>query len=322
MTAYWISFAARCALGLCAAAQVAAQDAADAADAAMKASRERAEADERAARTQLVSESRILFPRRAGKFELQRSARDPEPLNGAVMVYRYGGDLDTDFEIQVRPLGKMAEDEALSRGAQLAGSCLDINRGATAAGVPVVRLDPWTRRTIDLDDGRELQARQRICSTIVGHSTRVVRHTLIAYRDFYLIELHVTALASDARLAASLVSRAGNELFPRIHVQNIGNCAPPAKPKLVIVDEIDRGADRVSPDGAYLYATKKPGERELAKLLERAAERRRKTSCVISFSMASLLPDETFETLRFPAGSWTDVLPFAPSRAAERARQQ
>jgi hypothetical protein len=322
MPSPWISLAARGVLGLCAATPLAAQetvaeprDAVEAADAAMKASRERTEADERAARTQLVRESRILFPQRAGKFELQRSARDPEPKNGVVMVYRYGGDLDTDFEIQVTPLGRLSEDEALGRGAQRGNSCLSPDIG-TAIGVPVSRLDPWTRRTVDLDGDRELQLRHRLCSTFIGASARAVRHTLIAYRDFYLIELQVTAAASDARLAATLVSRAGRELFPRIHVQNVGNCAPPAKPKLLIVDEIDRGADRVSPDGGYIYATKKPGERELAKLLERAAERRRRTSCVVSFSLASLLPDEKFEMLRFPAGTWQNLSPFAEPRGA------
>jgi hypothetical protein len=277
-------------------------DAAAAADAAMQSARERAEADEREARTQLVRESRVLFPQRAGPFELQRSARDPEPENGVVMVYRLDGDFDTDFEIRALPLGSLAEDEAVSRAALHSGSCLSLNR--VHADVPVVRLDPWTHRTIDLEDGRELRAIHRLCGSVLQDSTRVVYHTLIAYRDFYLIELHVTARAADARRTAKLVARAADDLFPLIHVQNVGNCTPSARPKLVIVDEIDRGADRVSPDGSYLYATRKPGERELGKLLETAAERSRKTSCVVSFSMASLLPGEKFETVRFPAGFW------------------
>lgn len=323
MTSPWMSRIFLGALGLCAAAALAAQetpseprDAAEAADAAMKAARERADADERAARTQLVRESRILFPQRAGKFELQRSARDPDPLNGVFLVYRYDEDLDTDFEVQVSPLGKLSDDAAVALGARHAGNCLNIDSGKPGTGLTVVRMDPWSKQTVELDDGRKLPARHRLCSSIVGHSTRVIYHTLIAYRDFYLLQLRVTAKASDARDTAVLVNRAADVLFPRIHVQNVSNCMPPAKPKLLIVDEIDRGADRVSPDGGYLYATKKPGERELAKLLEQAAERRRKTSCVISFSMASLLPDEKFETLRFKAGTWTDLAaPFESSRA-------
>lgn len=290
-------------------------DAAGAADAAMQSARERAETDERDSRTQLVRESRVLFPQRAGSFELLRSARDPEPENGVVMVYRLDGDFDTDFEIRARPLGRLAEDEAISYAARDSGSCLSLAR--VHADIPAVRLDPWTRRTIELDDGRELQARHRLCASVLQDSTRVIYHTLIAYRDFYLIELHVTARAADARRTARLVGRAADELFPRIHVQNVGNCTPPAKPKLLIVDEIDRGADRVSPDGSYLYATRKPGERELGKLLETAAERRRTTSCVISLSMASLLPGEKFETLRFPAGFWQTRPLLAKPRAQE-----
>lgn len=329
MTASLMSFAARCALGLCALSPLAAQesaatpqDAADAADAAMKAARERAEADERAARTQLVRESRILFPQRAGKFELQRSARDPEPFNGVFLVYRYGGDIDADVEVSVAPLGRGADDQVMALAARHAGSCANIDPGKPELGIAVVRMDPWTRRAIELQDGRKLPALHRLCSSIAGYRTRVVDHTLVAYRDFYVLSLRVTAKASEALRAEGLVNRAADVLFPRIHVQNIGNCMPPDKPKLVIVDEIDRGADRVSGDGSYLYATKKPNERELTKLLEKAAERRRQTSCVVDFSLASLLPDEKFEILRFPAGSWTQHSPFAPLEKARSKPQQ
>lgn len=292
-----------------------AHDAAQAADAAMQSARERAEADERDSREQLVRESRVLFPQRAGSFELLRSARDPEPENGVVMVYRRDGDFDTDFEIRALPLGKLPEDEAVSRAALSSGSCLDFNR--VQPDVPVYRLDHWTPRAIELGDGRELRARHRLCSSVREDRTRLVHHTLIAYRDFYLITLQVTARAADARRTAKLVERAADELFARIHVQNVGNCAPPAKPKLLIVDEMDHGADAVSPDGSFLYATKKPGDRKLGKLLEIAAERRRKTSCVVSFSMASLLPDEKFEMLRFPAGFWQKRSLFAKPRAQQ-----
>ncbi len=313
-------FCAICALASAGATPCWAQDearapdeAAAAADTAMQSARERAEADERDSRTQLVRESRVLFPQRAGDFELLRSARDPEPENGVVMVYRLDGDFDTDFEIRALPLGMLPEDEAVSRAGLHSGSCLSLNRIHT--DVPVVRLDPWTVRTIELDDGRELRARHRLCASVLQDSTRVIYHTLIAYRDFYLIELHATARAADARRTAKLVDRAADELFARIHVQNVGNCTPPARPKLLIVDEIDRGADRVSPDGSYLYATRKPGERELGKLLEIAAERRRTTSCVVSLSMASLLPGEKFETVRFPAGFWQKRSLLAKPRA-------
>ncbi len=289
------------------------QDAAAAADAVMQAARERSDADERAARTQLVRESRVLFPQRVGKFELQRSARDPEPENGVVIVYRYDGDFDTDFEIRVWPLGNVAADEALAIGAERNGTCLGLNTGHA---VPVAQLNPWKHRRIELDDGRLLPAWQRLCSSGTG-AERAVFHTLIAYRDFYLTELRIVAPMTDARRAAKLVERVGDELFPRIHVQNVGNCLPPARPKLLIVDEIDRGADRVSIDGRYIYATAKPQGRELEKLLGIAAERRRKTSCVVSFSMASLLPDEKFETVRFPAGSFASQPIHAPARTKE-----
>lgn len=140
----------------------------------------------------------------------------------------------------------------------------------------------------------------------------------MAYRDFYLIELNVTAGASDSRRAAKLVDKAAEDLFSRIHAQNVGNCRPPERPRLIIVDEIDRGADPVRSDGSYIDATSKPGERKLAKLMETAAERRRQTSCVVSFSLASLLPDEKFEMLRFPAGSLQNLPALAPSRDKEK----
>lgn len=316
----WIPIAAGSLLAALAAAATASadgrdepQDAAAAADAVMQAARERSEADERAARAQLVRESRVLFPQRAGKFELQRSARDPEPENGVVIVYRHDGDFDTDFEIRVWPLGNVAADEALVIGAEHNGTCLGLNTGHA---MPIAQLNPWKRRRIELDDGRLLPAWQRLCSGGTG-AGRAVFHTLIAYRDFYLIELRIVAPMADARRTAKLVERAGDELFPRIHVQNVGNCLPPTKPKLLIVDEIDRGADRVSIDGRYIYATAKPQGRELEKLTGIAAERRRKTSCVLSFSMASLLPDEKYETLRFPAGSFASQPIHVPAREKE-----
>lgn len=291
-------------------------DAAAAADAAMQAARERAEADEREARTQLIRESRILFPQRAGHFELQRSARDPEPHNGVTLVYRYDGDLATDFEITVLPIGQVAEDTALALAARRRGGCMNLRLGAE---LTVVEFAEWKPRGIVLADGRELQGRPRRCASLDAETKRrLVYHALMVYRDFYLIVLDVTADASEARRTAKLVDKAADELFPLIHVQNVGNCMPPAKPKLLLVDEIDRGADRVSSDGAYIYATRKPGEREQAELLAIAAERRRKTSCVVSFSMASLLPDEKFETLRFPAGSFTPGSALAPARGTEK----
>lgn len=319
-----ISFAMRCIL---AAALVVAtttmadepssqpRDAAEAADAAMKASQARADADEKAASAQLIRESRVLFPQRAGKFELQRSARDPEPKNGVVMVYRYDGDLDTDFEIRALPLGQLPEHEAVALAALGRKSCLHLRTGGDT---PVLQLqDPWAARTVTLADGRTLRARHRACENLLQGATRVSYHTLIVYRDFYLFELQIVARAAASRRTGKLVKQAAEELFPRIHVQNIGNCTPPAKPKLLIVDEIDRGADRVSPDGAYLYATEKPGERQLRKLLEIAAERRRTSSCVVSFSLASLLPDEKFEMLRFPAGSFEGRSPFSRPRSKD-----
>lgn len=294
------------------------RDAAEAADAVMKAARERAEADERAAATQLIRESRILFPQRAGQFELQRSARDPEPHNGVTLVYRYDSNLDTDFEITVWPVGQMAEDLALAGAARRRGDCMNVRMGV-AEGVTVVESAEWKPHAIELANGGELQGRRRSCTSLDAQSKRrLVYHTLMAYRDFYLIELHVTADASDSRRAAKLVDKAGNDLFPQIHVQNVGNCTPPGKPKLILVDEIDRGADRVSSDGSHIYATRKPGERELAKLMETAAERRRQTSCVVSFNLASQLPGEKFEMLRFPAGSFQTLPALVPARAKEK----
>lgn len=292
------------------------RDAAAAADAAMQAARERAEADERAARGQLIRESRILFPQRAGHFELQRSARDPEPHNGVTLVYRYDGNLDTDFEITVWPIGQVAVDTALALAARRRGGCMNLRLGAELTAVEFAE---WKPRAIELADGSELQGRLRRCASLEASTKRrLVYHALMAYRDFYVVELNVAADAADARRTGKLADKAADELFPLIHVQNVGNCTPPAKPKLVLVDEIDRGADRVSSDGGHIYATHKPDERELAKLLEIATERRRKTSCVVSFSMASLLPNEKFETLRFPAGSFSKGSALAPAQSKEK----
>lgn len=291
------------------------RDAAAAADAVMQAARERAEADERAAGNQLIRDSRILFPQRAGAFELQRSARDPESNKGVVMVYRYNGDMDTDFEIRAWPLGGMPADKALDLGTRRRPSCMNLQIGAevTQAGFA-----SWKRRMLRLPDGRELEARQRRCENMNSQGGRVVYHSLLTYRDLYVIELDLAAGALQAQHRAQLVSKAAADLLPRIHVQNVGNCMPPARPESILVDAIDSGSDHVSHDGARIYVTRKTGQRELAKLQQTATERRRNTSCVASFSPASLLPDEKFETLRFPAGSFAIHRPNAPAGNTEK----
>lgn len=291
------------------------RDAAAAADAAMQAARERAEADERAARSQLIRDSRVLFPQRTGRFELQRSARDPDPDNGVVMVYRYDGDMDTDFEIHAWPLGEVPADKALDLGTRSRPSCMNLQLGAE---VSQAGFAPWKRHVLTLEDGRELEARQRRCENMSSQGGRLVHHSLLTYRDLYLIELNISAIALQDRRRTQLVEKAAADLLPRIHVQNVGNCMPPEQPKLVLVDRLARGTDRVSPDGARIYVTRKPGERELATLQQTATERRRHTSCVASFATDSLLPDEKFETLRFPAGSFATYRPNAAAVDTEK----
>jgi hypothetical protein len=260
----------------------------------------------------LIRETRVIFPERAGAFTLFRAVADPQVEAGISLQYNYGGENGLDFDVFVYPLGRAWESAAMKLGME---EMLGSFAAAEKAG---------HYRELKLRKPRDVSMQPDPLLTLHGkhvvfeaqrQDAPVISHGLLFYRSYYLVKLRLTVVDKSRRRDADrLVASALQELLPRIRLQHTGGCA--AKPKISIgmVDRLPRNAETSNVDGSEVLMTRSGSDRKNAEALAGGIARRLDANCVDSFDDKAIAEGEKFETLRFRPGTWA-----APAKDSQQA---
>jgi len=199
----------------------------------------------------LITQSRVFFPDTVGDFELYQKYVYPDAPDGVQLTYTSKTLPSAKLDIFVFALGRGPADQAVKMGDQrMRGEV----QAATKAGLyQNLQFIDDADFQISPADGKPLTGR-RLRMTLMDAGHEMVSAGYMFYKQLYLVEVRITALAAAGGTLTQVGDDAARTLVPLIHLQNQGGCQDitvswDTKDPKGLVDALSKSLEQTKSDG-------------------------------------------------------------------------